>query len=480
MLRLGDFIGDRIGWNRYLKPFMYEKLPSDMGWLTTLGSLCALIFMVEAATGMFLAMYYNPSPELAYESILYIMNDVTMGRMLRGVHHWGAGAMVILVFVHMATNFFTGAFKAPRELTWVVGVVILLITLGFGFTGYLLPWDQKAYWATVVSANIPGDIPVIGDFITRIMLGGDRVSGLTLTRFYAIHMLLLPGLMGLCIVLHIYLVRIHGMAGNPAVKAPGAGKEQAEPRTEATYRFYPEHLSKCAVAFAVVLSVVMLLAFFCHVPLEDMAGTLDESYLPRPEWYYMWLFQLLTFFSGSSEVVGSLVIPAGGILILILMPWLSRTNFRRVSDRPLATAVGTACIIGIVYLTIMGFAGTKPYGKIIPVPDRELNLSEASGLKVFVNRECAYCHNINGRGGRIQGPDLANMVRKKRTRDQLMKYIRDPQSVSRWSIMPKYDLNEKDLISLADFILTLDFKTNRMRIIDREMALEVAGGNQRE
>ena len=469
MQRWNLFIADRIGWERYLKPFMFKRLPSGLGWTALLGSLCALIFVVEALTGIFLAMYYNPAPGLAYESINYIMNDVAMGRVLRGIHHWGAGAMVVLVFVHMMTNFFTGSFKAPRELTWVVGVLLFLITLGLGFTGYLLPWDQKAYWATVVSTNIPRDIPLIGDFITRVILGGDTVSGLTLTRFLSIHMLILPGLLMLCMLLHIYLVRIHGLA-EPAASLTSGTKPFQKTR-DSIYRFFPEHLFKSAIAFVIVISVVLLLAVVGNVPLEDKVGTIDDAYLPRPEWYYMWLFQLLTFFSGSSEVVGSLVIPIAGILILFLMPWLGRSDLRGLADRPLATAAGAACIIGMVYLTIMGFAGVAKYGKIIAVPDRKLNAPEKAGLRLFADRECAYCHNINGRGGRNQGPDMANIGAKGRTRDWLVNYIRDPQSQYSWTLMPKYDLNQKELEALSDFILGLDFRSHEMKIVTREDAL---------
>ncbi|MBU2644441.1 cytochrome b N-terminal domain-containing protein [bacterium] len=463
------FLSHRLGWDLYLKPFLYKKLPSDLGWSATLGSLCALVFVVEVVTGMLLAMYYNPSPDLAYESIQFIMNDVSMGNILRGIHHWGASAMVILVFTHLMTVFFSGSYKTPRELTWTIGVFLFLFTLGLGFTGYLLPWDQKAYWATVVSSNIPRDIPLIGDYITRIMLGGDRISGLTLTRFYSLHMLVLPSLLAIFVLIHIYLIRIHGLAEHPVSAVAAEKPQQGEPAGEIA--FYPEHLFKCTILFTIVFGVILALAFFAHVPLEDKVGTIDDAYLPRPDWYYMWLFQILTFFSGSSEVIGSLVIPLGGVCLLFLMPWLSKNNLRGLADRPLATAMGTVSIIGIVYLTLMGFAGARPYGQIVPVPDRTLTPSETVGLAVFVARDCAYCHNIHGKGGRTVGPDLTNMPAKKRTDRELIAFIRDPQSVSRWSIMPKYDLTHSQAQGIADFILALDFSTWDMKIIHRDQIL---------
>jgi ubiquinol-cytochrome c reductase cytochrome b subunit len=453
-----------------------------------------LLFAVQAVTGMILAFYYNPSPEQAYTSINFIMNDVAMGGILRGIHHWGASAMVILVFIHLASNFFSGAFKAPREVTWIIGIALFLLTLGFGFTGYLLPWDQKAYWATVVSANIPRDIPLVGKFIARLMLGGDTVSGLTLTRFYAIHTLLLPALTAFFILFHIYLVRVHDIVGH--------GEEKSS-EEEKTYRFFPEHLFRCSVAFGVVICIIFFLAIFADVPLENVAGTVDPTYLPRPEWYYMWLFQLLTFFPGKFEIFGSLVIPIGVIIILFCLPFLSKTDLRGMAERPLATAVGVTCLVGVVYLTLMGFEGARSYGDVIVVPDRkltqteqkglkiytdrlmgfegarsygnvvvvpdrQLTQTEQKGLKIYTDRECAYCHNIIGRGGRLQGPDLSNVVVKNRTKEWLRRFIKDPQAISPWSIMPKYDLSQEELSDLSDFILSLDFDSYGAKRISRQ------------
>jgi len=461
--RIGQFLSHRFGWPQYLKPFMEKPLPENLGWSVTLGSVLALLFAVQAATGMFLAMYYNPSPDHAYQAVGFIMTDVYLGRILRGIHHWGASAMVILVFIHMTVGFFLAAFKSPRELTWIFGVALLLLTLAFGFTGYLLPWDQKAYWATVVGTNIPRDIPVVGEYITRILLAGDTVSGLTLTRFYAIHTLILPAFTALCIGLHIYLVRIHGISEHPS---PAETPET--PVKESAYLFFPDHLAKASISFSIVFLVILLLAGFAEIPGEDIAGTTDPEYLPRPEWYYLWLFQLLTFFSGRLEIIGSLVIPIGGTILLFLLPFLCRAPHRSPGNRPVAVAIGVACLVGIVYLSIMGVANSKPYGDIVRVPNRPLIPSEKAGLTVFVERECAYCHHILGAGGRREGPDLSNVVAKDRTPDWLVAFIKNPQSVSPWSIMPKYDLTEEELDNLAAFILSLDFKRHEIKTVSKQ------------
>jgi len=461
-------LGDRIGWNDALRPWLFKDLPPRTGWTATLGSLSLMIFATMFVSGVFLAMHYNPSPDKAYQSVDYIMNDVPGGWLLRGLHHWGASAMVIAVFLHMLTGYFTGSYKKPRELTWISGVVLLLIVLGLGFTGYLLPWDLKAYWATTVSTNIPKDLPLIGDFVSRLMLGGGSVSGSTLTRFYAVHAMLLPALLVAVLAFHIYLVRVHGISGDDDAADLERSNETPKPRP---YRFYPEHAWRSSIVYVVGLLALIGLSIFAHIPREPVAGTQVENYLPRPEWYYMWLFQLLTYFPGKWEAVGSLAIPFVLVTLLFALPFLDRARRFGWRNRPLPLAIGVTAIVGIAYLTAMGFASAKPYGQTVLVPDRPLTAIETRGLYLYADRDCAYCHQINGTGGHRAGPDLSNIVAKERTREYLVQYIRDPQSISPTSNMPKYPLPENDLDSLADFLLSLDFSKHNGKTITRAQAL---------
>ena len=186
----------------------------------------------------------------------------------------------------------------------------------------------------------------------------------------------------------------------------------------------------------------------------------------------MWLFQLLTFFSGKSELIGSFVIPFGGIVLLLCLPFLSRSPLKNPWNRPVAMAVGVASLVGIVYLSIIGISNSKPYGEIIRVPDRKMTSSERNGLQIFKDRECAYCHNILGVGGRREGPDLSNVVKKGRTREWLINFIKDPQAVSPWSIMPKYNLSKTELSALADFLRSLDFKHYGVKTLTRKELAE--------
>ena len=461
----------RIGWDANLKPFLYKKLPSNVGWSATLGSLSVALFALLTVTGMVLAMYYSPSPDKAYQSIEYIMNDVPMGKLLRGLHHWSAGAMVLVVFLHLFAVFFNGAFKAPRELTWIFGVLLLFVTLGLGFTGYLLPWDQKAYWATVVAANIPGDIPIIGETITNLILGG-TVSGFTITRFYAIHMLVLPVCMVFLIVGHIYMVRLHGLSEHKSGNKLENEKDTSDIEKGRLYRFFPEHCARSSLVFLVVFGIILYLSIFGEIPKEDIVGTIDESYLPRPEWYFMWIFELLTFFPGSTEIIGSLGIPTLCAVVLLGLPFIEKSKYIGMAKRPLATAVGVSGAVVIVYLTITAFAGAHDYGKTLLIPDRQLTENEKKGMQIYVQQDCAYCHQTLGEGGRRVGPDISNIKAKGRTPEYLAKFVKDPQAESRFAIMPKYDLKQDELLALADFMLAMDFSETGWRRISKESVVE--------
>jgi quinol-cytochrome oxidoreductase complex cytochrome b subunit len=208
------WLDDRLGLTTIYDTVFDRKVPK-VNWWYTLGSASLFLFVLQGVTGMFLMVYYVPSPEGAYASIQYIMNGVAFGWLIRGIHHWGASLMVIFVFLHMLRTFFYGAYKFPREITWLTGVILLLTTIGMGFTGYLLPWNQRSYWATTVGTEIPGTAPIIGPFIERMLRGGTDLSAVTLTRFFSVHVWFLPLIIGLLISVHMYLVIRIGISSVP-------------------------------------------------------------------------------------------------------------------------------------------------------------------------------------------------------------------------------------------------------------------------
>jgi len=212
--RLFTWLDERLGLIGIYDTVLDRKVPK-VNWWFTLGSASMFLFVMQGVTGVFLTVYYVPSPDHAYDSIQYIMNGVAFGWLIRGIHHWGATLMVLVVFIHMLRTFYFAAYKYPREITWLTGVVLLLSTLGMGFTGYLLPWNQRAYWATTVGTEIPGTIPLIGDWILRIMRGGTDLSAVTLARFFSLHIWFLPATIAAMVGIHLYLVIRLGISAIP-------------------------------------------------------------------------------------------------------------------------------------------------------------------------------------------------------------------------------------------------------------------------
>lgn len=224
-----DWLEERSGLVGALKYFLFRNVPADTNWMQTLGSATLTAFLVQAVTGIILAMYYRPDPASAYDSVRNITDDVWAGWLVRGMHKWGASLFIILLFLHMARVFIFGAYKYPRELNWIVGVLLLVLGLLEGFTGYLLPFDQTAYWATVVGVNLNGTAPFLGPFIVPVLQSGEQIGTDTLARFYSIHMLLLPvGIAGL-ILLHLYLVVRLGVTSPPWSKEAAGMEREPEP-----------------------------------------------------------------------------------------------------------------------------------------------------------------------------------------------------------------------------------------------------------
>jgi len=218
-----DWVEERTGLVGATKYFLFRNVPRDVNWMQTLGAATLTAFLVQATTGVFLAMYYKPDPENAYQSIQNITHDVTLGWLVRGMHKWGASVFIILMFFHMARVFLFGAYRYPRELNWIIGVLLLAVGMLEGFTGYLLPWDQTAYWATVVGINLNGTAPILGPFLADFLRSGAEIGSDTLARFYSMHMLLIPGLIFALIGLHLYLVVRLGVSSPPWSREAAGG-----------------------------------------------------------------------------------------------------------------------------------------------------------------------------------------------------------------------------------------------------------------
>lgn len=346
---LRDWMELRLGWWGFVRKNLDEPMPPGVGWWQTLGNLLLTLLGFQFTTGVLMAMYYSPSPQTAYSSVEHLTNEVSAGGIIRGLHIWGGTCIVVAMVLHTLRVFFWGSYKKPRELTWVLGVIIFQVMLAFSFTGYLLPWDQKAYWATVVGTRIAGTVPFIGHELMVLVRGGEEVGALTLTRFYALHVMVLPAVLMATIALHLYLVRRHHIAG-PVI--PQKGKPQP---------FFPNQLFKDAVVVVAGLGIVFALALAFPPGLEAMADPAGTDFAPRPEWYFLGLYELLKIMPPGWEMVATLVIPGLITIGMFLLPWLDRSKSRHPAKRGWVMVVGTAVILLIGLMTLKGILETPPH-----------------------------------------------------------------------------------------------------------------------
>ncbi|MCY3552807.1 MAG: cytochrome bc complex cytochrome b subunit [Candidatus Poribacteria bacterium] len=362
-----EFLKERLPLTEFSE-HLRKPLPKHINLLFSLGSLAMFLLLLQAATGAFLALYYSPSPEHAHNAVTYISEEVPFGAFVRGLHHWGASAMVIIVFLHLLRVVLYGSYKAPRELTWIFGVLLLLVVLGFGFTGYLLPWDEKAYWATVVGVEIASTAPVLGDFVAKVLRGGAEIGAVTLSRFYALHTIWLPWLAFGLVGVHLFFVRYYGSSGipqNTPEEMPSQPIEEGKP-------FYPHQVFEDVVGMLILFVVLACVALFVPVPLEDVADPTNADYDPRPEWYFLFLFQLLKYFQGPLEIIGTFVIPTVGMVLLLLLPFLDRSERAVLWKRPIALTVTSVSVVAIVGLTILGASSPKLETQEAPQPTAEI------------------------------------------------------------------------------------------------------------
>jgi ubiquinol-cytochrome c reductase cytochrome b subunit len=462
--RAVEWLESRTGIETAIKNFLYEEVPASSGWRQVFGSIALFCFLVQAFTGILLAFNYAPTPGNAYNSLKYIVSEVSGGRLIHGLHHWGASMMIVVVMLHMGQVFLWGAYKKPREATWLVGVVLLLVTFGYGLTGYLLPWDNRAYWGTVVATQIAAHSPGIGAYLSRLLGGEGGVGVVTFARFFALHTLILPLLTVLLIGTHIYLVRKHGVT-------PAAGD------TAPKKKFYPGQVFRDTVGIFVAFVLLVLMAALVEVPLGRLADPTDTNYIPRPEWYFLWLFQLLKLFEGPLEVLGSHVLPGLAVLALVLIPFIDRAAVRRVTQRTVAGGVLGLAVLGLGGLTAAAIATTpKPQETVSetagPQQWQQLSPEELAGIGYYREQGCASCHGTGAGGSKI-GPDLTRTAIH-RSAAWMIEHFRNPQGMLPGSSMPPIQLTDSQLNALAAFLLKLDARNAKALESAPQFAVEGA------
>lgn len=345
-----DWLEERTGYRAGIKHALDEPVRGGASWAYVFGSVLTFILINQMVTGVFLAMYYSPSSTDAWGSVWYIQTQVTMGWFVRGLHSYGASAMVIVAGLHMLQTAIYGAYKKPREVNWIVGVLMLGLILAFALTGYLLPWDQKGYWATKVATGIMGSTPLIGEWLQRLVQGGNEYGNLTLTRFYAIHVFILPATIILLLVIHLKLFRRHGVT-------PKWGRTDAELDAK-TQPFWPDQLARDMVAIAICFG---MMAFFAATRRAELTAPADpgSAYDARPEWYFLPLFQVLKYFSGALETIVALGLPAVVGAVLLGLPFADRKPDRSPARRVPYIGVLVVGMAGAGALALLSYLEDK-------------------------------------------------------------------------------------------------------------------------
>jgi ubiquinol-cytochrome c reductase cytochrome b subunit len=453
------WLDDRLGWSTTFKPLIEHPVPPT-GWDYTIGSAALIAFTVQVVTGVALAFTYVPTPDHAYESLEFITYGAILGSVVRGIHYWGASAMVLLVCAHAAQVFLIGAFKFPREVNWLSGTLLLVFTFGMAFTGQLLRWNQDAYWAVVVGASQAARAPLIGEFLTGVLFAGGQIGGATLTRFYATHVFMIPAIIFGLLGLHLFLVIRHGVS-EPPVPGVVVDKRTYHQRYEELIHkigvpFWPDAGWKDVVFALAVGSVVLVLAIVLGPPaLGAKADPLVLQADPRPDWYFLWYFALLALIPPGIEDFFIIAFPLLLGLAFVVLPFVAPVGERSPRRRPWTIGVVLLIAVSISALVVIGYQApwSPDLTEGLAVPSSVtagLSPTAMQGVQSFQTRGCINCHRIAGVGGQ-RGPDLTH-VGSELTGDELTWRI-----LNGGRNMPAYGttLPPQEEANLVEFLQTL-------------------------
>jgi len=470
---LWGWLNRRTGLDTLLRAALYEPIPGGARLAYVFGSGLLFIFISQVITGVFLALYYVPSADHAHTTVAYITKAVTAGSFLRSLHAYGASAMVIVLLLHLSQTYIYGAYKSRRELLWLSGCVLLGLVLAMAFTGYLLPWDQKAYFATAVGTNAASEIPWIGESLKRMMRGGTEMGTLTISRFFVAHVFLIPACIFALVASHIFLFRKAGAAG-PVTENPYKPEQKPE-------LFYPRQILMDLSLTALLIMGLGLLCFFVPVQLGPPANPADAQYIPRPEWYYLPVFQWLKYWHGAASLIGILIIPTVLAVAVVALPFLDRSIERRPWKRPVAMGAYAFVLFALVGLGLRSqYVDKHDPGVAQQLAKQESEEAEytrkpfepelssvslaaanvaladplaAKGKTIFEAQSCNACHGDGGIGT-AAGPALVGIATKF-TPDRLAGLLHQPTAKMTADGMQPVDLKDEELKALIAYVESL-------------------------
>ena len=452
------WIDDRSGISELLKPLLDHPVPPGSKWSYVFGSATLFCFILQVATGIGLALLYQPSSDKAFQSLQFITYQATLGKTLRGIHYFGASGMILMTGIHMLRVYITAAYKFPREMSWISGVFLLIFTTGMGFTGQLLRWDANGVWSAVVAAEQMGRIPFIGKYAARLLIGGDTLGGQTLSRFYAYHVFLFPSLIFLFVGFHLWLVMRNGISEPPKAGYP------VDPKTYRQWYhtmlktkgvpFWPYAAWRDVVFSVAVITAIVLLAIVAGPPALGKPPDPSMVYTtPKPDWYLLWIYALFALMPAAIESYAMFFGPILVFAFLFSIPFLSSKGERSPIKRPWAVVGSAAVVVLIASLLLAGSkAGWSPDFDAKPLTAAAVHSADSTivaGSILFYQKGCLYCHAIAGQGG-IKGPDLTHVARRLNEQDLKVRIINGSND------MPAYaqSLTNEELHQLVAFLET--------------------------
>ena len=482
---ISDWLDARLQLGATIRETAEHSVPRETAsWFYVFGSAAFVVFMLQIVTGIMLALIYVPSAGEAWNSLQTLNHSVTLGWFIRGLHGWGSDFMVAIVLIHMVQVFLFGAYKYPRELTWIVGVFLLLVTLGMAFTGQVLRFDQDAYWGLGIGASIASRVPLMGPPIVNLMLGGPIIAGATLSRFFALHVFVIPGLLIAFVAVHLLLVVKLGinewpMPGRVVRKATYI-KEYHELTKKDGIPFVPGAVWKDLVFSAfILLSVAACAVYFGPFGPSGPPNPTIIQTAPRPDFFFLWLYAILSLLPPSMETPALLIGPVVVILGLLLLPFFFGEGEKSWRRRPVA--VLTILLVAVALGTFTRLAGNAPWSPVmdawsgIPIPAEFLHnrtALERQGALVFQVKQCHNCHSLGNQGGK-RGPAL-DAVAVRLTQDQLIRQV-----IQGGGNMPAYgkNLSPAETTALVSFLETLHpAGQSPARDASRTVALEPGAG----
>jgi len=463
-----NWVNERTGLVTFFSEFLHEEIIGGTRFSYTLGSACMFLLTMQIVTGIWQLFYYVPTIDYAYSSLNYLRLQVPYGWLIHGIHYWGGTLFTIIVGLHALRVFIWGSYKKPREMVWLIGILLILITALFMFTGPVLPWDKNGYWAGQVGIGIAGSVPIVGSFTQAILQGANKMGQMALLRMYVLHVAILPAAICAFVMLHLVAFRVSGESG------PWDEKK----RKKIGY-FWPEQIFKDVLVSLLIFMLLVFLSAFFPAPFSGLADPMDTLITPKPAWNFLFLYQILKFLPGPLEPLGTAGAPLVIVLLFASLPFIDNSPEKNPFKRGFVISCGFAFVAVILYLTYLGYIYRSPAEvsqmdhpnqMIVNLTHKklpEISLEKAmltvnankklTGKELFKTLGCTECHTTTGLASNKQGPDLVMAKGNNRTRNWLHDQIIAPQSHNPVTIMPPFsDLSDDNVNLLVNYLESLE------------------------